>query len=117
LNQFYFIFCELFDDAFSAWRIPSIRWQINWKGFWWSGCGLTEVLSWSFPGGTEENHKHLSQNSWCPSGDSNQVPPKYKSRVLPVDQPIQWISFSMKYRNKQIFKFQVLGIIQLLHAL
>jgi hypothetical protein len=28
-------------------------------------CGLIEVLSCNLPGETEENHKHLSQNSLC----------------------------------------------------
>jgi hypothetical protein len=31
----------------------------KWKGFRRSGCGLTEVLTWNFPGGTEENHGRL----------------------------------------------------------
>jgi hypothetical protein len=27
--------------------------------------GLTKLLSWHYPGRTEDNYKNLSQNSWC----------------------------------------------------
>jgi hypothetical protein len=32
--------------------------------------------------------KDHSQDSWCSSQDPNQAPIEYKSRELPVDQPI-----------------------------
>lgn len=38
-----------------------------------SCCGLIEVLSRHFPGGTEGNHEKLSQFSLCYSWDSNRV--------------------------------------------
>jgi hypothetical protein len=31
-----------------------------------SGFDLINVIAWHIPGGTEENHKNLSQNIWCP---------------------------------------------------
>jgi hypothetical protein len=34
------------------------------------------------PGGTEENHKNLSQNSWSLGQDLNQEPPEYEAGVL-----------------------------------
>lgn len=64
---------------------------------WWlgknqerSGCGLIKVLFQHFSWGTEENHKDLSQDSWFPSWDSNWASSELKSRVLPVDQSVQW---------------------------
>jgi hypothetical protein len=48
------------------------------------GCdyGSVDGLSKHLPGGTEENHENLSQDSWCPARDSNPARPKYESRVL-----------------------------------
>jgi hypothetical protein len=44
--------------------------------------GQFEVLFRHLPGGTEENHKNLSQNSWPPGRDSNPEPPEYKVGML-----------------------------------
>jgi hypothetical protein len=41
-----------------------------------------KVLSWHIPGGTEEIHKNLSQDSQCPSRNLNPVPPENKAGVL-----------------------------------
>jgi len=55
--------------------------MMNWKGFGrkrsWPNF---KVLSWHLPGGTEENHKKLSQDSWSLGRDLNPGPPKYESR-------------------------------------
>jgi hypothetical protein len=32
-----------------------------------SGCGQLKVLSKNLLVGTEQNHKNLNQDSWCPS--------------------------------------------------
>jgi hypothetical protein len=42
-------------------------------------------MSWMaaiIPGGTEENHENLSQNSQSPGRDLNPGPPKYEAGVL-----------------------------------
>jgi hypothetical protein len=39
------------------------------------------VLSWYFPTGTEGTHKKLSQDSWCPSQNSNWTPPKEVTNI------------------------------------
>jgi hypothetical protein len=49
--------------------------------------GIIKAPSSYFPGGTEENHEY-SQNSKCPDRDSKQAPPEYKSKYLPLRQPI-----------------------------
>jgi hypothetical protein len=36
------------------------------------------------------NEWNLSQDSQCPSQDSDWAPAEYKSRVLTLDQPVQW---------------------------
>jgi hypothetical protein len=54
----------------------------------WEGCGWKQswlnfkVLSWRLPGGTEENHKKLSQISWSLGRDLNLGPPEYEAGVL-----------------------------------
>jgi hypothetical protein len=47
--------------------------------------GLIKVPSQHFPG-LMKTMKNLSQDSQCPAWDSNLAPPKYKSRVLPLNQ-------------------------------
>jgi hypothetical protein len=46
--------------------------------------GLVEVLSQHLPGGADKNHENVSQYSWCPYRDSNQVPPEYESTALSI---------------------------------
>jgi hypothetical protein len=46
-----------------------------------SGRGLIEGLSQHFPGGTEENHKNLSQDSRSPGMYMNTLPSKYEAGV------------------------------------
>jgi hypothetical protein len=41
-----------------------------------------KVLSWHLPGGTEENHINLSQDSGSLSQDLNPGPPEYEAGVL-----------------------------------
>jgi len=57
-------------------------------GEWWigkdvkrSGRGLIEGLSQHFPGGTEENHKNLSQDSRSPGMYMNTLPSEYEAGV------------------------------------
>jgi hypothetical protein len=38
----------------------------------------------NLPGGTEENHENLSQDSRSPGRDLNQEHPEYKAGVLPT---------------------------------
>jgi hypothetical protein len=59
---------------------------INWKGFGRYGRGLKEVLSKNTSEGLRRTMKDHSQDSRCPSQDSNRAPTEYMSRVLPVDQ-------------------------------
>jgi hypothetical protein len=40
------------------------------------------VLTWHFPGDTEENHKNLSQNTQSPGRHFSPGPPKYEAEVL-----------------------------------
>jgi hypothetical protein len=49
-----------------------------------SGHGLIEVTSGYFPGGTEENHKNIGQDSRCPSRDSNTALPALTPLPLPL---------------------------------
>jgi hypothetical protein len=52
------------------------------------GCGRKqpwpdfEVLFQYLPGGTEENHKNVSQQSWLPGRDLKPGPPKCEAGVL-----------------------------------
>jgi hypothetical protein len=50
----------------------------------WKEAVMTKfkVLSWYLPGGSEENHKNLSQDSQSPSQDLNLGPPEYEAGVL-----------------------------------
>lgn len=43
---------------------------------------FVQVLSHHVPGGTEENHKNLSQDIRCPRRNSIRPPPGYKSEDL-----------------------------------
>jgi hypothetical protein len=40
--------------------------------------------------GMRKTTESLSQDSWYPGQDLNQASPKYKTRVLPLGQPIQY---------------------------
>jgi hypothetical protein len=46
--------------------------------------GLITLVSQNLPGGTEQNHEKLSQDSRCPIRDSNRSPIECKSTALPV---------------------------------
>jgi hypothetical protein len=60
--------------------------MINWKGCARNRkCHNFKVLSRNLPGGTEEKHENLSQDSWPPSRDLNPGPPEYEAGV------VQWI--------------------------
>jgi hypothetical protein len=50
-----------------------------------SGRYLTGGTIPVFPGGAEENHKNILQNSSSPRRDFNWEPPKYKTRTLPPE--------------------------------
>lgn len=65
---------------------------------WWTGkylevynYFLIEVLSKHFPGGTDEYHKNISQNSPYPGWDFNPTA-EYKPKVL-LQQPTQVLHF------------------------
>jgi hypothetical protein len=47
---------------------------------------LFEALPWKFPGGTEENHKNISQDSQYPVQDSKWESPRYESKAMPLEQ-------------------------------
>jgi hypothetical protein len=53
-----------------------------------SSCAPIEALSRHLPGGTEENNENLSQDSRYFGRDSSQTPPEYKSKALPLDEPV-----------------------------
>jgi hypothetical protein len=63
---------------------------MKWKGFWrkqsWSNLGTVQYLL----EGLRKTTTNLIQDSWCPTLDSNRAPPECKSRVLTVDQPLQY---------------------------
>jgi hypothetical protein len=50
---------------------------------------LIEVLSWNLLGGTEENHKNISQNSLRTGRDSNRTSDEYNTTALPKSQPVR----------------------------
>jgi hypothetical protein len=51
--------------------------RMNWKGFDRTRSRPNfKVLSRHPPGGTEENHENLSQDSWSPDRDLNPGPPE-----------------------------------------
>jgi hypothetical protein len=54
------------------------------------GQDLTEVPTQNFPGGTEVNHKNLSQDSRYPDPDSNQAPSEWKVRARLLAQPTRY---------------------------
>jgi hypothetical protein len=56
-----------------------------------NGCGLIKVLSQYLDGGTEENHKNLTQNSQCPSQDSSKAPPEYSIKSVTA-RPAYWVT-------------------------
>lgn len=60
--------------------------MMNWQG---SGRDLIKLLFQHLSGGTEENRKHLTDNSRYPCRDSNQAHTKYKSRALHVYQRVR----------------------------
>jgi hypothetical protein len=67
-----------------------VGWQINdefEKNLGGSGLELIRIPSRLMPGKTEENCK-ICQDSWCPSQDLNQAPPKYKPRALLLHQSV-----------------------------
>jgi hypothetical protein len=86
---FMFIYCGLFSTGVSSSDCIILNDRLN-NEFWigkdleGSSCGLIYLLSLHLPGGTEENHESLSQDSHCSSQDSNQAPHKHKSEALPV---------------------------------
>jgi hypothetical protein len=64
-----------------------------------NGCDQIEVLSQNFPGGTEKNGEE-PQGSLFLGRVSKRVPPEYKSRRLPLHQPV-------RYRGKYILRFKI----------
>jgi hypothetical protein len=47
-----------------------------------------KVLSWHWPGGNEENHKKLYQDSQYACRDLNPGPPEYKAGMLTLNHDI-----------------------------
>jgi hypothetical protein len=68
---------------------------MNLKGYGrkWSWANQGTILQ--SPGRTEETVRNCSQDSWHPGQDSNWAPPKYRSRVLPVDNLPQYVGFQL----------------------
>jgi hypothetical protein len=62
-----------------------------------NGHDLIKVLSQHVPWETGKTTKNRSQDSWCPSWDSNRAPLKQKSTALPLYQPI--LLLCVMYRN------------------
>jgi hypothetical protein len=52
------------------------------------GRCLVEVLSCHFLEESEERRENFSQDSRCPSRDSNRAPPGYETRALPLRQTV-----------------------------
>jgi hypothetical protein len=61
-----------------------------------SKCGLTEVLSQHWLGGTEEKQKSLSQDSQCLGQDLNCGLPEHKTKVLQLHQPAWWVMYQIR---------------------
>jgi hypothetical protein len=55
-----------------------------------SGSGITEVLSSFCHKESRKFKENLIQDSWYSSRDSNEIPPKYRSAVLPLHQRAQF---------------------------
>jgi hypothetical protein len=57
--------------------------MMNWKGFRrkspWPNF---KALLWHSPGGTEENHEKLSQDSWSLGQNLNLKPSEYETGIL-----------------------------------
>jgi hypothetical protein len=55
----------------------------------------------AFPGGTEENHKNLSEDGRCAGPESNWALPVYESKAWPLDLPVrlifvvEWFNFDL----------------------
>jgi hypothetical protein len=58
---------------------------MNHKTFGRSDDALNEVPSLHLPEGTEENHKSINQVGSFRDRNSNQAPPKYECRALPLN--------------------------------
>jgi hypothetical protein len=74
--------------------------SVEWLNGWWIGKDLEghdhviiKVRSRYLPSGLKKITKTLSQDSWCPAGDSNRAPPECESRALPL-QPTSSVIFS-----------------------
>jgi hypothetical protein len=70
-------------ELYEQWR------KLNWKGFG-SHHDIIKVLPGICLGGLRKTTENLNQDRQCPSWDSNQAPPKYKSRALLLHQPAGW---------------------------
>jgi hypothetical protein len=55
---------------------------VNWKGLELHTCGLINILCRYFPGGTKENHEHLSQGSRCFRRDIDTVYERHCQTIL-----------------------------------
>jgi hypothetical protein len=60
---------------------------MNWKG---SGGKGSSPNSTKLPGGTEENHENLGQNSLSPNLDLNLGPPEYDAGVLALNHNVRY---------------------------
>jgi hypothetical protein len=49
-------------------------------------CGLIDALSQYSPEGMRNTMEYLSEDSPCPSWDSNQTPPEYEAGTLPLSR-------------------------------
>jgi hypothetical protein len=51
-----------------------------------NGCVLIEMLSLHLPGGTEQNLKNLSSDTWRPADIRREHVPNTSMDILPLDQ-------------------------------
>jgi hypothetical protein len=75
------------------------------KGVGGSGHGLIEVLFQHLSGGTEENHKNLSQDSRCSGWYLIREHPECKYIDLPLCQPAHYCADQRISRNWTLWNF------------
>lgn len=86
--SFLFLFHELFNSTFSVSRLYGIRWQVDRQigmKWLWPDQRALSVLAWI---NWEKPHRTSVRIGSVPA-KRNQIPPEYKSRVLPLDQSVQ----------------------------
>jgi hypothetical protein len=78
----------LFIDAFRSWYYVALNERLI--GEWWIGKEVGERGRRLIPGGTEENHENIGQNSLSPNLDLNLGPPEYDAGVLALNHKVRY---------------------------